>query len=172
MDGGRDNVVAALPAVDVIVGVNRLTQQPRGKRCDHFIGIHVGTGARSGLENIHREVLHKVTGQQNLGGLDYGLALGSADLLEFNVGLGGCGLGQNQCANELRWHALMADGEVVDCTLGLCAIERRLRYVQFAHAVTFDTSVTHQEILAPVLLKKLKARARRSPTARHSFASA
>jgi len=122
MDGGRDNVVAALPAVDVIVGVHRLAQQPRGQGGNHFIGIHVGTGARAGLENIHRKVLHIIAGQQDLCRFDNGLALGRRDLLELDVGLGCGGFGEDQRADELRRHALMADREVVDRTLGLRAV--------------------------------------------------
>jgi len=54
---GRDRVIAALTHVDMIVRVHGLAQPPRGQRGNHFVGVHVRAGARTGLENIDGEVL-------------------------------------------------------------------------------------------------------------------
>ncbi|MNF54407.1 hypothetical protein D3C84_358350 [compost metagenome] len=150
VDSGRNNVVAALATVDVIVGVHRLAEQAAGQRGDHFVGVHVGTGARTGLEDIHRKVLHEIAFKQALGRIDNGLALGFADLLELDVGAGRRGLGQDQRANELHGHRLAADREVIHRTLGLCAVEGVFRDLKLAHAVALNTCLVHQKVLAPV----------------------
>src|SRR5471030_1328973 len=151
VDGGRNDVVAALAAVDVIVGVHRLAEQSAGQGGDHFVGVHVGAGARASLEDIHREVLHKVAFEQPLRRVDDGFALGLADLLELDVGPGGGSLCQDQRADELHRHRFAADREVIHRALGLRAIEGVFGDLKLAHAVTFDTRVIHREILAPVL---------------------
>ncbi|MNY01482.1 hypothetical protein D3C86_1340150 [compost metagenome] len=151
VNGGRDDVVAALPAVDVIVGVHRLAQQAAGQRGDHFVGVHVRAGTGTGLEHIHREVLHEIAFEQALGCVDDGFALGFADLLELDVGAGGRCLGQDQRADELNRHRFAADREVIHRTLGLCAVEGVFRDLKLAHTVAFDTGITHREILASVL---------------------
>ncbi|MCY1313452.1 hypothetical protein D9M70_639770 [compost metagenome] len=106
-----------------------------------------------------------------MGGIDNGLALSFAQLLELDVGFGGGGLGEDQGTNELGRHPLPTDGKVIHGALGLGTIQGVCRDLQFAHAVTFDTSVTHQEILAPVQSEKSRAATRRSPVARCSVAS-
>ncbi|MCY1525983.1 hypothetical protein D9M68_609840 [compost metagenome] len=61
MDGGGNDVVAALPAIDVVVGADLVAENAAGQGGDHFVGIHVGTGAGAGLEHIDREMLHEVS---------------------------------------------------------------------------------------------------------------
>ena len=67
VDGRRDHVVAALPHVDVIVGVHLPPELPGRQRGDHLVGVHVGAGPRSGLENVERKVSVVVTTLDFLG---------------------------------------------------------------------------------------------------------
>ena len=54
------------------------------------------------------------------------------------VGSRGGALNQPQRTYKRAREAQVADGEVVDCTLCLCAIERVRGHLDFAHAVAFD----------------------------------
>src|SRR5437867_735205 len=56
VERGGDHVVAALPEVDVVVGVDPSSQQLRGAARDHLVGVHVGAGAAPGLEHVDREL--------------------------------------------------------------------------------------------------------------------
>ncbi|MNV13870.1 hypothetical protein D3C71_1045320 [compost metagenome] len=143
VDGGRNDVVAALAAVDVIVRVHRFAEQTAGQGGDHFVGVHVGTGAGTGLEDVHREVLHEIAFEQTLSRIDDGFALGFADLLEFDVGAGSSCLGQDQRADELHGHRFAADGKVIHRTLCLCAVEGVFRDLKLAHAVALNTCLGH-----------------------------
>uniref|UniRef100_A0A1I7YGG5 Transcriptional regulator n=1 Tax=Steinernema glaseri TaxID=37863 RepID=A0A1I7YGG5_9BILA len=49
VDGGGDDVVAALAAVDMVIGVYRVAHHTAGQGRDHLVGIHVGAGAGAGL---------------------------------------------------------------------------------------------------------------------------
>ena len=59
----RNDVVARLPHVDVIVRVNRLARadrfagQLRAAIGDHFVGVRVRARAGTGLKNVEREML-------------------------------------------------------------------------------------------------------------------
>ena len=62
MDGGGDDVVAGLAAIDVVVGMNRFVaafaaEHFDGAIGDDLVGVHVGRGAGAGLENIHDELV-------------------------------------------------------------------------------------------------------------------
>ena len=64
VDGRRDDVIAGLAEIDVIVGMHELTapspaQQFGGTVRNHFIGVHVRRSARTGLEHIDRELIVK-----------------------------------------------------------------------------------------------------------------
>jgi hypothetical protein len=148
VDGGRDDVVAALAAVDVIVG---LTGSPSRRLARVAI-----TSLAFMLELVPEPVWKISTGKccmkspssRPCAASTDGLALRGAELVEFDVGLGGGGFGQDQRADELRRHRLAADREVVDRALGLRAVESVHRHLQFAHAVALDTSLGHLKILA------------------------
>ena len=47
VNGRGDHIIAALPHVDMVVGMDRCPQILGGQICDHLIGIHIGAGARS-----------------------------------------------------------------------------------------------------------------------------
>ena len=55
---GRGNyVVAALPHVDVIVGVYLAVDLIAGQPRNHLVGVHIGARARPRLKNVQGEVL-------------------------------------------------------------------------------------------------------------------
>ncbi len=56
VNGRRDHVVAALTHVDVIVRMHGTAEMATGQVADHLVRIHVGAGARSGLEDIDGKV--------------------------------------------------------------------------------------------------------------------
>ena len=63
MNRGRNDVVARLPHVDVIIWVDRfartdrLARQLRTTISDHLIRVRVRTRAGPGLKNVEREML-------------------------------------------------------------------------------------------------------------------
>ena len=63
MDGGGDGVVGALLHVDVIVGVDGFLAAALaggdfvGAAGDHLVGVHVGRGSGSGLEDVDDELV-------------------------------------------------------------------------------------------------------------------
>jgi hypothetical protein len=74
VDGGGNDVVAGLAAVDVVVGMNQFfapfaAEQLDGAVGDHLVGVHVGGGAGAGLENVQ----HKFPVPLSLGDLLRGL---------------------------------------------------------------------------------------------------
>ena len=144
VDAGGDGVVAALAAVDVIVRVDGLAALAAGEGGEHFVGVHVGTGAGAGLKHIDRKVLHVITGfQQLIDGMADGLGHWCGQLVQFGVGTGSGTLGQQQGANKALGHRLAADRKVVDGALGLGGIEGVARYLQLAHAVSFNAAGAH-----------------------------
>ena len=60
-------VVTALTSIHMIVRADRFLQCAGGQRGQHFVGIHIGAGAGTGLKYVQRKVLHHVrTLQQRL----------------------------------------------------------------------------------------------------------
>jgi hypothetical protein len=57
MDGGGNNVVAALAEVYVVIGVHGTPQAPCSQRRDHLVGVHVGASTRAGLKYIDRKLV-------------------------------------------------------------------------------------------------------------------
>ena len=63
VDGGREDVVARLAAVDVVVGMDRLLggaaagEDFVGPPGDDLVGVHVAGRARAGLEHVHDELV-------------------------------------------------------------------------------------------------------------------
>jgi hypothetical protein len=57
MDGRGHDIVAALPHVYVIVGVDGEPQGARSKGRDDFVGIHVAAGAGPRLKYVYRKLI-------------------------------------------------------------------------------------------------------------------
>ncbi len=77
VDGGGNDVVARLAAVDVIVGMDQFfaalaAEQFDGAIGDDLVGVHVGRGAGAGLENIEHKFRVPFAVGDFLRGLDDG----------------------------------------------------------------------------------------------------
>ena len=141
MDGGGDHVVAALAAVDMIVGVYGPAQACAGQAGDHLVGVHVGAGARTGLEDIDGELRVMVAGLHFGGGGHDGVGQVGRQASQVPVDAGRAGLDQPQRGDERTGHGQTADGEVVHRPLGLGAVKGVRWYPHLPHAVTFDALV-------------------------------
>src|SRR6516165_2344312 len=58
---GRNNIIAGLPQVHMVIGMYGLVPTASTKQFhraigDYLIGIHVGRGTGAGLENVHYEL--------------------------------------------------------------------------------------------------------------------
>ncbi len=164
MNSGRNDVVAALAHVDVIVRMHGATETARGERCDHFVRVHVRARARAGLENVNGKL------RIMLAGLDIGRrgVDGARDLgiqqLEPGVGAGGGLLHQAQCADEGARQGVPADGKIVHGALRLRAPERVRGHLQFAHAVALDPKRSRHECTPQPATEGFSAGDFRSPT--------
>jgi len=135
---GRDNVIAALAHVHMVVRMHLFAQARACQVRYHLVGIHVRTRTRSGLEDIDREVLVVVAighGQRRFLDGHRDIALDEAQL-----GIGaGCGpFDQAQRRNKLARHLQPADRKVIHGALRLRAPECIGGDLEFAHTVLFD----------------------------------
>ena len=118
--GGRKDVVGGLPVIDVIVGMNVLVlakcsaQQLGGAVGDDLVAVHVEADARTGLEDVHDEVLVPLALLDFLGRLDDrvgGLLVHQARVRDWRQR---CGfLHHRDGADERRMSAQSADGIVL-----------------------------------------------------------
>ena len=74
MGCGGEGVVGGLTHIDVIVGVN-LNTSLCTQRSDHFVGVHVGGGAGTGLEHVDREFSIVLALSDSLSSGDDGIGL-------------------------------------------------------------------------------------------------
>lgn len=124
-DGG-EGVVGRLRHVDVIIGVDGglgaqlAAEHLNGSVGDDLVGVHVGLGTGSGLENNQGEVLGQLTVNDLLGGLLDGLSdLGVQTVLHVD---GGSGLLEDTKGSDKRLGhlgLLSADVKVLQRSLGL-----------------------------------------------------
>src|SRR6185312_13813267 len=113
-EGGRDvhgggvDVVGGLREVHVVVGVQvpvvpalvaQELQRPVG---DDLVGVHVGAGPGTALDDVDDELLVQgAVGDLRAGGLD-GVGTGGIEQAEFAVGPGGGLLDQGERADQVR----------------------------------------------------------------------
>ncbi len=123
-----DDVVARLAEIDVIVGVHRmaaggLAEQLAGPVGQHLVGVHVGAGPRTGLEDVEGEVrIESAAGQfRGRGGDRLGPPL--VEQAEFQVDPGGLLLDQAEGAQERAREGQAGDREILDGAGGLRAVE-------------------------------------------------
>ena len=120
-------VVGRLAHVDVIVGMDRLlgahhpAQHLDGAVGDHFIGVHVGLGARAGLPHHQREMIVQLAVDHFLGGGDDGLADRLVQPAQRHVGLGRGALDDAQRPDDGQGLLFPADLEIAQAALGLRA---------------------------------------------------
>jgi hypothetical protein len=147
--GRRVCVVGRLAHIDVIVGMDRLlgahraAQHLDGAVGDHFIGIHVGLGARSGLPHHQREMLVQLTVDHFLGGLDDGLADRLVEPAQRHVGFGGGALDDAQRPDHRRRLLFPADLEIAQAALGLRAPITAIVNLDGAESVCFGAGLGH-----------------------------
>ncbi len=138
VDRGRNDIVAALPHVDMIVGMHRQARA-RGQVSDHLVGVHVGTGARTGLKHVDRKLrVVRAAGHLLRSALN-GLGDVAREQPQLRIGGRGGPLDQRDGANEATRQGQSADGKILDGTLRLRAPQRLGGDIQFTHAVAFDT---------------------------------
>jgi hypothetical protein len=135
----NNDIIAALPHVDMIVGADLVARHPGGEGGDHLVGVHVGAGAGTRLKDIDREVPQMSAFDDFPRCRLNGASDGWVEQAQFPVDLSRTLFDQGDGANECRRHGQTADGEVLHRTLGLGGIKRVLGDFQFAHAVLLDT---------------------------------
>jgi hypothetical protein len=121
VDGGRNRVVAALPHVDLVVGVHGALEVRARQRGDHLVGVHVRAGAGAGLEHVYRE-LCVVRPGDDLGGRGFDRR-GDSRIEEPQAPVGARRrlFHQRERGDEAAWHGQAADGKVLHSALGLRA---------------------------------------------------
>ena len=139
---GRDDVVAALAEVDVVVGMDRKLRGLRGSVRDDLVGVHVAGGAGTGLVAVDRELLRMRAGGDRGSGVDDGVGLRTVEQAEVPVDQRSRGLDQRQRLDEGRRHRSTGDVEIVDGALGLRAPQCVRGHLQLAHAVVLDAETT------------------------------
>ena len=163
MDRRGERVVGALPHVHVVVGVNQLflghsvaAGDLGGPIADHFVDIHVAAGAAAGLKDVNRELV----GQLSLGdfgrGLQHGVDLaidqrvlpGAGQFPQVAVGHAAGILHHPHGRNHRRRQSPSADREILNRTLGLCAVVSIGGNADFAHRVTFRSVFSHRFTVA------------------------
>src|SRR5882672_1830628 len=138
MDRGGYHVVAALAHVDVIVRVHFPPQLGTCEVRNHLVDIHVGTGARAGLEHVDGKLCIMLAvgdGARCCGDTRGYVCIEHAEVL---VGTRGGFLYESEGADESAWHPEPAEREILHRALGLRSPERLGRYSQLAHAVALN----------------------------------
>ena len=137
VDGCRDRVVAALPHVHVVVGVDA-RRRPRGEMRDHFVRIHVAAGARARLKYVNGELaIVRAAGHCRGRGADR-RGEPRVEQAQFGIGLRRRLLDQRQGANEGSRQRATADRKIIDGALRLGAPERIGGHLELTHAVAFQ----------------------------------
>ncbi len=76
LDGGGNNVIGALAHVYVIIGMDPDSSARSVDQVGNdLVGVHVGTGAGTGLKHIHWKVFIELADRDPAGRLDDGLGL-------------------------------------------------------------------------------------------------
>ncbi len=141
--GGRDvgrggeGVIRRLRHVDVVVRVHR-DAVGRGDAGDHLVGVHVGAGARTGLEDVDRKLV-VVAAVGDFGGRgDDRVGLLRGQQPEVLVDLRARALQQAQGADLGALQPAARDRKVLDRALGLRAPQRFCGDADLAHGVVLD----------------------------------
>ena len=121
VDRGRDDVVAALATIDMVIRVHGAAE-PGGRQAgDHLVGIHVRAGAGAGLHDADRELVGMLSGRDLERGRRDRRGELRLEFAEFAIGLGRSPLDQAEGADQRSRHGQAADLEILDCALGLGA---------------------------------------------------
>ena len=119
MDGRREDVVGGLGGIYLVIGVDAPAQALRGQGRQDLVHVHIGRGARPGLENVDRELGVPAP----FGYLEGSFGDGGGDIgrhhAEVGVFQGRRPFHQGEPAYERPLDALAGDREVLDGALGL-----------------------------------------------------
>ena len=138
--GRREGVVGRLRHVDVVVGVD-LDAVVLGDARDDLVGVHVGAGARAGLEHVDGEFpVVLAVGDLGRGGHD-GVGLLRVEQPEVLVDLRARGLEQTHRTDLRPFEGTSRDGEVLDGALGLGTPECIHGNADLAHGVVLDAEL-------------------------------
>src|SRR5690606_491159 len=138
VDRGREHVVGGLRGVDVVVGVDAAPEQRARDVRDDLVGVHVRRRARAGLEDVDREVLVVLAGDDLLGGLGDGPREVLLEDPELGVGERGGALDLREGSDVVPRQARAGDGEVLHRALRLGAVEGAARDPHLPHGVVLD----------------------------------
>ena len=142
--GGRERVVRRLPAVDVVVGMDRrlaahhAAGQLDGAVRDDLVHVHVALRPGARLPHHQREVVVQLARDDLVGRVHDQVLGGPVQLAERVVGERRRLLEDAERAHDVRGHALLADAEVVARALRLRAVVAVVRHLDGAHGVGFD----------------------------------
>ena len=152
VDGGRERVIGRLRVVHMVVGMDGLIRRQTrtgdfvGAVCQHFVHVHIGLRAGTGLPHYQWELPVKLAVQHIICRLRNQICLFGLNPAEGNIG-GGCGFFyQRQSINQRLRQGFAADFEIVAAALGLRAPIGFGRDFDIAHGVVFGTG-THAFLL-------------------------
>src|SRR5690606_32072157 len=84
-----ENIIAALRGINMIVGVNAVSQQLGCQMRQYLVDIHITAGARAGLVGVYRKLLGEVFSADLIASLNNSLGSLVGKLPEFGIGTGG-----------------------------------------------------------------------------------
>ncbi|MNQ74270.1 hypothetical protein D3C85_890240 [compost metagenome] len=132
--GRGEAVVGALRAVDVVIRVYRAlaatwaTGEFVGAAGDHFVDVHIALGTTAGLPDRQRELRVVLASQHLVGGLFDQAGDVQRQVADAGIDPRSGFLDQGQGMQHGQRHALLADGEIDQRTLGLRAPVGCCRY--------------------------------------------
>ena len=145
-DRRRDHVVRGLRHVDVVVRMDGLVlpafaaQQFVGAVREHLVAIHVVGRAGAGLIDVDHELVVVLAGQYLVGGGHDRVGQLRVEAAGFLVRQRRRLLDPHHRPHEFAQRLQPADREVLEGTLGLNAIIRIGRHVEWAEGILFGTS--------------------------------
>ena len=125
----------------MVVGVHIVAGGPAGQGGDHLVGVHVGAGARAGLENVDGELGVMLTGCHLVGSSGDRLGQLLVEHAQFGVDPRAGALDQPQRAYLGAFQASPGDREVVHGALGLRPVQGFDGHLHLAYGVPFGAVV-------------------------------
>src|SRR5210317_160541 len=150
MHDGWNDVIARLAVVDMVVGVHGaaaevLAEQLAGPVGYHLVGIHVGAGSGTGLENIQREMLIQVADNHFLGSIHDRQGDALVEQAKLAIDLGSMLLDHAERTQEGAREADPGNCEVVTGPCSLGAVKSVNRHGHGAHGILFGAGCGHKE---------------------------
>ncbi len=142
--GAREDIIARLAEVDLIVGMDETALPPRtaeqfaGPVGQHLVDIHVGLGARACLPDAQWKLFLMQAAQDFIGGAHDGLGRAGGQQPLGVIDPGASRLDAGQGADELGGLAFPRDVEVEQGALGLGAPQPFGWHLYLPEAVVFD----------------------------------